>query len=104
MTNDALFHRFSAFVDLTDRERTAMRDVIGPERPLNAAEHIRSEGDEVAGLFFLHEGWVLSSINHPDGSRQVVKVHRSGDVMGAPSMPFETAVESLVALTPARAA
>ena len=102
MTDDALLHRFSAFVDLTDRERAAMRDMIGPERPFNAAEHIRSEGDEVASLFFLHEGWVFSGISHPNGSRQVVEVHRSGEVMGAPSLPFETAVESLVALTPAR--
>lgn len=99
---DDLLHRFSAFVDLTQEERIALRDMIGHEAPFEAGERIRLEGDEVISLCFLHEGWALSSITHPDGSRQVLKVHRAGDIMGMPSLPFETAVESLVALTSAR--
>lgn len=99
---DAPLHRLSAFADLTALERAAMRDIVGHERSFEPAKGVRLEGDAATGLFFLHEGWVLSSITHPDGSRQVLKVHRSGDVMGAPSLPFETAVESLVPLTPAR--
>lgn len=97
--SDALLHRFSAFVDLTPHERAAMRDLIGRVSSFAISEEIRVEGDEVRSLYFLHEGWVLSSVAHPNGSRQVLKVHRSGDILGAPSLPFETAVESLVALT-----
>ena len=102
MTENAPLHRFSAFVDLTPLERTALHDMIGPESSFNAGKRIRCEGDAVSGMFFLHEGWVLSSIIHSDGSRQVLKVHRSGDIMNGPSLPFETAVASLVALTPAK--
>ncbi len=96
----ASLHRFSAFVDLTERERAALGDMIGRERAYAAAECIRAEGDAATHLFFLHEGWVLSGITQPDGSRQALNVHRSGDVLGAPSLPFETAVEDLVSLTP----
>lgn len=101
MTEDPL-HRFSAFVDLTPQERAALDGMAAPASSFGAGGCIRSEGDESNGLFLLHEGWVFSSITYPDGSRQVLKIHRPGDVMGAPSLPFETAVASLVALTPAR--
>lgn len=97
-----LFHRFSAFIDLTLPERSALHDTVGQGSLFDAAQQIALEGDETTALFFLHEGWVLSGITHPDGSHQVLNVHRSGDLMGMSSLPFETAIESLVALTSSR--
>lgn len=99
---DPPLHRFSTFVDLTHEEQVALRDMIGLGSSFGAGRHICVEGDETKSLFFLLEGWVLSTITHPSGSRQALKAHQAGDVMGAPSLPFATAVESLVALTAAK--
>lgn len=92
--------RFSALADLTPDETEAIKRLA--EAPTTCAKGaiIRREGD-TPDLHLLHSGWVAASAVSPDGSRQYFKVHMPGDVMGAPSLPFRQAVETLTALTDA---
>lgn len=67
--------------------------------PFAANTVIRHEGDAANHLYMLHDGWVIASAGLSDGSRQVLKVHFPGDVLGAPSLPFSCSAETLRTLT-----
>ncbi len=96
-------HRFSALGDLNATEAGALARLAGLAARFDAGRDVRGAGDaHAAGPFFLHEGWVLSSVDLPDGGRQILKVHLPGDIMGAPSLPYESPVETLTTLTSAR--
>lgn len=101
MLDESVLWRFSGFVDLTAAERRALLSLLGPAAQALPGETIHLQGDPPR-LYLLHEGTVLSVVGTADGSRRVLKVHRPGDVMGAPSLPYAGAAESLVALTPSR--
>lgn len=95
-------HRFSALADLGPGEKSALEKLAGEPVFIRRNQVIRHEGDASPGLFLLARGWVGSSIRLGDGSRQFLKVHMAGDVLGAPSLPLAQAAETLVALTDAK--
>ncbi len=95
-------HRFSAFAELSAAEAVALEQLAGPVARLDAGRDVRGGSGLQGGPFFLHEGWAVSSVDLPDGGRQILKVHLPGDIMGAPSLPYETPVETLTTLTAAR--
>jgi CRP/FNR family transcriptional regulator, anaerobic regulatory protein len=92
--------RFSALADLTDRERAALRGLAEPPAYYPRGSVIRAEGQQ-PHLYLLHTGWAASSATFADGKRQFFKVHLPGDVMGAPSLPLQSAAETLTVLTDA---
>ena len=94
-------NRFLAYTDLTEAEEAALKSLVVrlDEYPANAV--VRSEGQSEPQLYFLRSGMAAASVNLADGSRQITKINLPGDVMGTPSLPFETSVETLTTLTPA---
>lgn len=97
----SILWRFSAFIDLTPEERRVLLGLTGSAKLLLPGRSLQDQAEK-AGLYFLHAGLVLSGIDVADGSRQFLKVHRPGDIMGAPSLPFAEAVEMLTVLIPSR--
>jgi len=91
-------NRFLAFADLSEGERNALGLLGADAATYSRDKVIRHEGDQ-PDVFMLHTGWVASSGSFDDGSRQVVKVHLPGDLMGAPSMGYTAAADTLTALT-----
>ncbi|WP_157215902.1 Crp/Fnr family transcriptional regulator [Flavisphingomonas formosensis] len=91
--------RITELADLSTTEMAALRGLA--DRFATHARHaiIRQEGEMPPGLFFLLEGWAVSSVTLADGSRQLLKLHVPGDLMGAPSLPLSRAAETLIALT-----
>ncbi|WP_237477571.1 Crp/Fnr family transcriptional regulator [Lichenibacterium dinghuense] len=98
----SILWRFSLFIDLTPGETRALLSLIDAAKSFPSGSFLHRQGEEPS-LFFLHEGWVVSGIDVARGDRQILKVHRAGDVLGSPSLPFARAVETLTALTPCRA-
>ena len=94
--------RLSAFGDLSSSEQAALHGLAEPYLPYGRNEVIRAEGQTPPCLYHLLEGWAISSIALEDGARQYLKVHLPGDIMGAPSLPYQNAVETLTTLTQAR--
>jgi CRP/FNR family transcriptional regulator, anaerobic regulatory protein len=92
-------HRFTEFLSLTPRELQAIQDLSVDTLHLRRHDVIRSQGDRALDLYFLSEGWVGCCIDVAAGTRQMVKVHLPGDMLGTPSMTLATAAETLVALT-----
>ena len=94
-------NRLALFGELDGAEAEFFRAMLGPQVPYAARDIIRREGAPNHGVFLLLDGWVVSSVGFADGSRQIVKIHLPGDILGAPSLPFATAVETLWTLTSA---
>lgn len=92
--------RLRAFVDLSQRELRALKSLIGQREVRSACQVIRKHGDSVEGLYALEDGWVTSNYELKDGTRQIVKVHLPGDILGAPSLSLKAAIETLVSVTP----
>jgi len=95
-------HRLNQFAALNGAEADAFNRLAVEERRYDRHDMIRCQGDPSGEVFFLLEGWAASCVDSATGSRQIVKVHLPGDVMGAPSLALCRAAESLMALTSAR--
>jgi CRP-like cAMP-binding protein len=83
-------------------ELEILASIAGPTQSVARHRTIRREGDRPQSIYMLIEGWVVSSMTLADGSRQIVKVHLPGDILGSPSVALDRAAETLTALTPVR--
>jgi CRP/FNR family transcriptional regulator len=97
--NDAPLHRLNQFIELSPAEAKAFADLAVERRRLRRHDVIRAQGDPVHHVYMLVEGWVATCIDSEAGSRQIVKVHLPGDMLGAPSLTLSSAAETLCALT-----
>jgi CRP-like cAMP-binding protein len=93
------FHRLEEFVRLTSHDLELVSKWSTVKRRVPRYKPIRREEDPVAGVFFLMEGWVGSSLMLRNGRRQMVKIHLPGDMLGFPSLALARAGENLEALT-----
>lgn len=96
------FHRLAEFVSLTSQDMDVMNGWLAGHRKVPRSRTLRREGDPVAGVYFLLDGWACSSLMLRNGRRQIVKVHLPGDMLGLPSLVLPTAGETLEALTDIR--
>lgn len=96
--------RLQILVDLTPAERAAIEGLEGPVRNIPRQMPIRSERSPMQPLFALRTGVAISYMLLSDGSRQILRIHQPGDLLGAPSMPFATVQDTLLALTDVRVA
>jgi CRP/FNR family transcriptional regulator, anaerobic regulatory protein len=92
--------RLEAFASLQDHERGMLEAVAGPAIRLARGKTLRPEGERDPQLYLLASGWAASTIRSPAGSRQLLKIHMPGDMMGLPSLAYHEAVDTIVALTP----
>lgn len=92
-------HRWTELVDLTPDEGRLLTTLANRPKHFRKGTKIRREDDPVSEIFFLHHGWVSSSIHLLNGMRQMSQIHLAGDVLGAPSMIVEHAAETLTAIT-----
>ncbi|BBD97144.1 Crp/Fnr family transcriptional regulator [Sphingobium amiense] len=95
------YHRLEEFVTLSADEAEIVKGWAANRREVKRYRAIRREGEPVAAVYFLMEGWVGSSLMLRDGRRQIVKVHLPGDLLGFPSLALASAGETLEALTDA---
>ena len=94
--------RLAEFAAPTAAEFDFLVSLAGPVQQVARRRTIRREGDRPQSVYLLAEGWVLSSMTLPDGSRQIVKIHLPGDMLGSPSVGLEAAAETLTTLTPVK--
>jgi len=93
-------HRFMEFVPFEAAELELFTSLSSESRHFRRHDVIRQQGDDVREVYFLSEGWVGSCVDFATGSRQMVKVHLPGDMLGTPSVVLDSAAETLIALTP----
>lgn len=94
--------RLAEFASPTPVEFDLLVSLAGPLQQMARRRTIRREGDRPHSVYMLAEGWVLSSVTLPDGSRQILKIHLPGDMLGSPSVGLDAAAETLTTLTPVK--
>jgi CRP-like cAMP-binding protein len=92
-------HRSTEFVPLERAELEQLAALAVETRRFRRHEIVRAQGEPGRDLYFLADGWVGACIDFATGSRQMVKVHLPGDLLGTTSLVLDSAVETLVALT-----
>ena len=91
-------HQFSEFVSLTSAEVHAIERLSVDRVHLKRHDTLRCQGDSVRDVYLLTEGWVGCCVDVATGTRQMVKVHLPGDLLGTSSITVRAAAETLVAL------
>jgi CRP/FNR family transcriptional regulator len=102
VTDSCLVERLGHYLRLTSREAAAFAELEGAERVYRRGSLIRREHDRAHEVYVVNSGWLLSFVLLDDGSRQILRLHLPGDMVGLSCAAFNKATESLVALTDVR--
>lgn len=99
VTDSCLVERLGHYLNLTSLEQSALGALEGTERVYRRGALVRREHDRAHELYIINSGWLLSFVLLDDGSRQILRIHLPGDMVGLSCAAFNKATESLVALT-----
>lgn len=91
--------RLGHYVSLTANEREALGRLEEQSRSYRRGALIRSENDNARELFIVATGWLHSYALLGNGSRQIMRLHFSGDILGLSSLAFGQSSDSISAVT-----
>ncbi len=95
-----LVQKLSHYVLLNDIDKGHLARLEREERSYPAHYDVRRVDDPVDELFVIKSGWIHSSVDMPDGRRQIVKLHHPGDIVGLHDIAFRHATTALRAVEP----
>lgn len=90
--------RLAQQLPLTGAEREAIDRLEHRERRVTGGTRVITEGAPNNALFIVQHGWLHSSTSLKAGSRQIVKFHYAGDLMGTSSIAWDIAAATLTAI------
>ena len=102
MRQSCFIERLRHYLGLSDRERAALADLQLNERLYRRGALIRREHERGQEFAILNGGWMASFMLLNDGSRQILRLHLPGELVGLTCAAFAIAPESLSALTDVR--
>lgn len=94
-----LAERLAHYVALTPNEQDALHLLEEQARSYRRGALIRSENDTARELFIVQKGWLHSHALLGNGSRQIMRLHFAGDIMGLSSLAFGQSSDSITAVT-----
>lgn len=89
----------SELVDLTLGERTALERLEERQRHVRRGAVLQRENETGGDLFIMRKGLMMSYVLLDDGSRQILRFHFPGDLLGVSGVIYRDAPESLCALS-----
>ena len=101
MGGSCLAERFSHHVRLSDAEREALARLEEQQRQYRRGATVIAENQAARELFIVGSGWLHSSVVLGNGSRQIMRFHFRGDVLGLPLLAFRDCAETVTAVTDA---
>lgn len=84
---------------LSDAEQQALDQLEEQERPVRRGAVLISENEPPRDLYVVRSGWLHSSAVLGNGSRQIMRFHFQGDLLGLPLLAFTDSPESVTAVT-----
>lgn len=99
VTGSCFAERLGHYLALTSNEKAALTRLEAQERSYRRGSIVRREHDRANEIFVLRTGWMYSYVLLDDGSRQILRLHFPGDLVGTSAVAFIEATDSLVALT-----
>jgi CRP/FNR family transcriptional regulator len=94
-----LAERLGQHVRLSSAEQEALDRLEEQERTFRRGSIVIGENDSARELFVVREGWLHSSVVLGSGSRQIMRFHFRGDILGLPLLAFRHSPETLTAVT-----
>ena len=84
---------------LSSGEQEALDRLEEQDRAYRRGSIVISESDSPRELFIVREGWLHSSVVLGNGSRQIMRFHFKGDMLGLPLLAFRDSPETVTAVT-----
>lgn len=94
-----LAERLAHYVALTAAEQDALALLEEQERGFRRGTTVRAEHDNARELFIVQKGWLHSCAILSNGSRQIMRLHFPGDVVGLSTLAFGKSSDSITAVT-----
>ena len=91
----------AARVDLTPKEHAALSRLEERPREIRRAAILQRENEPGGELYIVRRGLMMSYVLLDDGSRQILRFHFPGDLIGIPGMIYMESPETIAALTDA---
>lgn len=89
----------SELIELTPGERSALNKLEERQRHVRRGAVLQRENEATGELFILRKGVMMSYVLLDDGSRQILRFHFPGDMLGISSAIYLEAAETLAALS-----
>jgi CRP-like cAMP-binding protein len=94
-----LAERFSHYIRLTEAESLSLAQLEDQDRTYRRGSVIIRENESPRELFIVRSGWLHSSGVLGNGSRQILRFHFRGDILGLPLLAFADSPETVTAVT-----
>ena len=94
-----LAERLSHYVRLTPAEQAVLDRLEEHDRPYRRGAVVISESKASRELFIVRDGWLHTSVVLGNGSRQIMRFHFQGDLLGLPLLAFRDSPETVTAVT-----
>jgi CRP/FNR family transcriptional regulator len=89
----------SELVDLTSGEKAALEKLEERQRHVRRGAVLQRENEAGGDLFIMRKGLMMSYVLLDDGSRQILRFHFPGDMLGLSGVIYREAPETLCALS-----
>lgn len=99
MAGSCLAERLSHYARLSAGEREALDRLEEQDRSFRRGAVIIRENEMPRELFIVRSGWLHSSVVLGNGSRQIMRFHFKGDIVGLPLLAFADSPETVAAVT-----
>lgn len=99
MGGSCLAERLSHYLALSSKEEQALEALEQHERSFRRGAVICRESDPSRELYVVRKGWLYSCVLLGNGSRQIMRLHFPGDLLGFSSIAFGHSADSVVAVT-----
>jgi CRP-like cAMP-binding protein len=94
-----LAERLSHYVRLTEAESLSLARLEEQDRAYRRGAVVIRENESPRELFIVRAGWLHSSGVLGNGSRQILRFHFQGDILGLPLLAFADSPETVTAVT-----
>jgi CRP-like cAMP-binding protein len=94
-----LAERLSHYVRLTEAEGQSLAQLEEQDRAYRRGAVVIRENESPRELFIVRSGWLHSSGVLGNGSRQILRFHFQGDILGLPLLAFADSPETVTAVT-----
>jgi CRP/FNR family transcriptional regulator len=94
-----LAERLSHYVRLSEAESLALSRLEEQERACRRGAVVIRENEGPREMFIVRSGWLHSSGVLGNGSRQILRFHFQGDILGLPLLAFAEPPETVTAVT-----
>jgi CRP-like cAMP-binding protein len=94
-----LAERLSNYVELSAAERAGLEALEENERRYRRGAVVIRENEGPRELYVVRSGWLHSSGVLGNGSRQILRFHFRGDILGLPLLAFADPPETVTAVT-----